>query len=181
MTIRLAIALAASVMMALPAGAFELTSRDIAEGGTLKMEQVANVFGCSGGGMSPELLWSNIPEGTKSFVVTAYDPDAPTGSGFWHWVAFDIPPTVSGLPAGAGALGGNSLPAGAIQSTADANVAGYLGACPPPGPAHRYIFTVKALKVEKLGLKANASGALVGFLSNASSLGEASITVTYGR
>lgn len=163
-----------------PASAFDLTSPDVSEGGTLKTEQVANVFGCKGGNVSPELAWHDVPAGTKSFVVTMYDPDAPTGSGFWHWVAFDIPGTATGLARGAGSEGG-TLPAGAIESKADAGMAHFIGACPPPGPAHRYIITVRALKVDKLGLDGNASGALVGFMSGAAMLGEAKITANYAQ
>jgi Raf kinase inhibitor-like YbhB/YbcL family protein len=161
--------------------AFELKSADVTDGAYLKPAQVANVFGCDGGNLSPALAWTDPPEGTKSFVVTMYDPDAPTGSGFWHWVAFDIPADVRELPQGAGSVDGKKLPPGTIQSRGDANLAGYLGACPPPGSSHRYVITLKALKVDKLGLDASASGALVGFMSNASKLGEATITATYGR
>jgi hypothetical protein len=161
--------------------AFELTSPDVSDGSALNDRQVANVFGCTGGNLSPALVWRDAPEGTKSFAVTMYDPDAPTGSGFWHWVAFDIPASAGGLPRGAGAPDGRSMPEGAIQSRADANVSGFLGACPPSGSTHRYVITVKALKVEKLGLDASASGALVGFMANANALAEATITATYGR
>lgn len=161
--------------------ALELTSPDVKDGGTLNAAQVANIFGCEGGNVSPELSWTNAPEGTKSFAVSMYDPDAPTGSGFWHWVAFDIPATAKGLARGAGTAGGGAMPGGTIHSIADANVAGYVGACPPPGKPHRYVITVKALKVDKLGLDETASGALVGFLANANVLAEASITATFGR
>lgn len=164
-----------------PSMAFDLTSPDVAEGSSLKPAQVANAFGCSGGNISPELHWTDPPDGTKSFAVTMYDPDAPTDSGFWHWVVFDIPADVRGLASGAGNTEGRGMPDGAIQSSDDANINGYLGACPPPGKPHRYIITVKALKVEKLGLDPTASGALVGFMSNANLLGKASITATYGQ
>ncbi len=163
------------------AHAFDLTSNDIAEGATLKMDQVANIFGCKGGDKSPSLAWANPPEGTKSFAISAYDPDAPTGSGFWHWSAFDIPATVTSLPAGAATADGKAMPAGSIQSKADAGIAGFTGACPPPGAPHHYVFTIKALKVEKLGLDANASAAMIGFMANANKLGEAKITALYGQ
>jgi len=139
------------------------------------MDQVANVFGCKGGNISPELSWRDAPQGTKSYAVTMYDPDAPTGSGWWHWVAFDIPAGVTELKAG------GPLPEGAVSGKADAGNNAYTGACPPPGSAHRYVITIKALKLEKLGLDGNASAALVGFMTNANKLGEASITATYGR
>lgn len=162
------------------AHAFDLQSSDVSEGGTLKPDQVANVFGCNGGNISPALSWSDPPPGTKSFAVSLYDPDAPTGSGFWHWSAFDIPATVTSLPRGAASAGG-TMPPGTIQSKGDAGITGYTGACPPPGPAHHYVFTVKALKVEKLGLDASASGALIGFVTNGNKLGEAKITALYGQ
>ena len=163
------------------AQAFELTSSDMPEGGTLKIEQVANAFGCKGGNVSPALNWTNAPEGTKSFSISMYDPDAPTGSGFWHWSAFDIPASNTSLAAGASTPDGKGMPEGTIQSRADAGVPAYMGACPPPGAAHHYIITVKALKVEKLGLDGTASAALIGYMSNANKLGEATITATYGQ
>ncbi|CAM5769288.1 kinase inhibitor [Labrys miyagiensis] len=164
-----------------PAFSFELTSPDLREGGALPAAQVSNLFGCTGGNLSPALSWRNAPAGTKSFVVTVYDPDAPTGSGWWHWTVFDIPATVKALPRGAGAAGGNDLPQGALQGANDAGQPAFMGACPPPGPAHRYIVTVTALKVDKLGLDSGAGGAMIGFLTRANALGSASITVLYGR
>jgi Raf kinase inhibitor-like YbhB/YbcL family protein len=164
-----------------PAFSFELTSSDIRNGGTLKSEQVSNVFGCSGGNISPELSWRHAPAGTKSFVVTLYDPDAPTGSGWWHWTVFDIPASTASIPGGAGAAGGKSLPPGSVQGHNDAGLSQFQGACPPPGPAHRYVLTITALKVERLGLGADASGALVGFMTRANALGSATITATYAQ
>jgi len=163
------------------AHAFELTSADVTNGGTLKTEQISNIFGCKGGNLSPSLSWKDAPEGTKSFAVSMYDPDAPTGSGFWHWVAFDIPAATTSLPAGASTLDGKKLPLGTIQVRNDASIAAYVGACPPPGAPHHYVITVKALKLDKLGLDGNATPALVGFMSNANKLGEATITATYGQ
>lgn len=160
--------------------AFTVTSPDIAEGQQLDNTFVLNGFGCEGDSISPALEWSNAPEGTKSFVVTAYDPDAPTGSGWWHWVAFDIPSDVNSLAQGAGSEGGE-MPAGTIQSRTDFGSTGFGGACPPPGEVHRYEFTVHALGVESLGLDENASAALVGFMTGANSLGEAEITAVYSR
>ena len=161
------------------ADGFRLTSPDIAEGKPLAEAQVFSGFGCTGGNTSPALSWSGAPAGTKSFVVTVYDPDAPTGSGWWHWVAFDLPASTSGLARGAGTAGG--MPAGAVQARNDYGKAGFGGACPPPGAPHRYIFKVTALKVEKLGVDADASAALIGFMTNANALGSATITATYGR
>lgn len=173
----------ALLLASVPAAAqptFRLTSPVVREGAKMVAEQVFNGFGCSGGNVSPALVWTNPPAGTKSFALTMYDPDAPTGSGWWHWTVFNIPATVTALPAGAGNPGG-ALPAGAGQGRTDFGAAGYGGPCPPPGTPHRYIFTVFALKVEKLELDASASGAMVGFNLNANALGKATLTATYGR
>jgi len=133
----IASALIASGTVAEAAGAFKLTSPDIVEGRPLAMAHVANVFGCSGGNISPALEWSGAPEGTKSFVVTAYDPDAPTGSGFWHWSIANIPVSITKL---AGGITPNNAPAGSVQVRNDYGFQGFGGACPPPGRVHRYIF-----------------------------------------
>jgi hypothetical protein len=148
--------------------------------GRLPAAQFANTFGCQGGNLSPQVKWSGAPAGTKSFVVTMYDPDAPTGSGWWHWVTANIPASVDELPAGAGSAGGK-LPAGAQTFNNDYGQSGYGGACPPAGLNHRYIITVHALKVEKLDLPPNATPALVGFMSWANGLGKASLTLMGGR
>ena len=138
-------------------------------------------FGCKGGNRSPQLEWSGAPAGTKSFVVTIYDPDAPTGSGWWHWIVYDIPSTVTELPGGVGKEGA-ALPGGAKQGRADVGPAEYDGPCPPPGDKpHRYIFTVHALKVDHLDVPADASPALIGFVTHANEIGRASFTALYGR
>lgn len=124
--------------------------------------------------------WSGAPEGTKSFVVTLYDKDAPTGSGLWHWVVVDIPADATSLDEGAG-NDGATLPHGARMTNTDMSVPGFLGACPPPGETHEYRITVKALKVEQLELPANASPALVGFMSNMNKLAEASVVAKGSR
>jgi len=142
--------------------------------------QFANVMGCQGGNVSPHITWKGIPDGTKSIVVTMYDPDAPTGSGWWHWVLVNIPPTVTELPLGAGSEPGK-LPVGAVQINNDGGQASYGGICPPAGQTHRYVITVHALKVEKLELPPSATPALVGFMSWANGLGKASTTVLGGR
>ena len=163
------------------AARFTLVSADVKPGKTLTEEQVFNGFGCSGANVSPELSWADAPKDTKSFVVTVYDPDAPTGSGWWHWVVFNIPATATGLAKGAGS-GAAPLPEGAVQSRTDYGSPGFGGACPPPGDkAHRYIFTVHALKVEKLDLLPDASPAMVGFMAKANALGSATFTALYGR
>lgn len=161
---------------------FVLRSPAIAAGARLGEAQVFNGFGCTGGNVSPALQWSGAPAGTKSFAVTVYDPDAPTGSGWWHWVVYNIPAGVSSLPEGAGAAGGAKLPAGAVQVRTDFGTAAFGGACPPVGDKpHRYIFTVHALKTEKLELPADATAALAGFMLNTNRLGTASFTAYYGR
>ncbi|MCX8226888.1 MAG: YbhB/YbcL family Raf kinase inhibitor-like protein [Sulfitobacter sp.] len=160
--------------------AFQLTSPDISEGQQLDNQFVLSGFGCEGGNISPALEWSGVPEGTKSLVVTAYDPDAPTGSGWWHWVAFNIPANVSSLAQGAGSVGGD-MPEGAVQSLTDFGVPGFGGACPPAGEVHRYQFKVHALGVEALGLDENASAALVGFMTGANTIATANLTAVYTR
>jgi phosphatidylethanolamine-binding protein (PEBP) family uncharacterized protein len=109
-------ALAAS---AAHAQSMSITSTEMSDGSTIKDEQVANVFGCKGGNISPSLSWSGAPSGTKSFAITAYDPDAPTGSGFWHWVVINIPPSTTSLPKGAGDEKGKGMPKGVIQARND--------------------------------------------------------------
>jgi len=158
---------------------FRLWSNDLKEGERMPEAQVFNGMGYSGGNRSPHLAWEGVPEGTKSFVVTVYDPDAPTGSGWWHWVVANIPANVKELPSDSGS--GKGLPAGALQTRTDFGAPGYGGAAPPPGPAHRYIFTVHALKVERLDVTDQASAAMVGFMTNMNSLGKATLTVMYGK
>lgn len=157
---------------------FTLASADVTPGKMLKPDQVFDGFGCTGGNRSPELKWSNAPQGTKSFVVTVYDPDAPTGSGWWHWVVYDLPANVTELPRGIGK--GARLPAGAKEARTDFGKAGFGGACPPKGDKpHHYVFTVHALKVEKLDVPAEA--ALIGAAARANQLGSASLTALYQR
>lgn len=166
---------------AMPAG-FALTSTDVRGGERLGDAQVYNGFGCAGQNIAPPLAWSGEPAGTKSFAVTVYDPDAPTGSGWWHWLVVNIPPGTHSLARASGQPNGPALPAGALQTATDFGQAGFGGACPPAGDKpHRYIFTVWALKVPKIDVPASASGAMVGFNLNANSLGKATLTATYGR
>jgi Raf kinase inhibitor-like YbhB/YbcL family protein len=170
--------------IAAPAGAagkFTLKSADVKPNATLTEQTVFNGFGCSGANVSPQLSWENAPKEAKSFVVTVYDPDAPTGSGWWHWVVYNIPGTATGLAQGAGS-GTAALPEGAVQGKTDFGPPGFGGACPPPGDKpHRYIFTAWALKVEKLELGPDASPAMVGFMTRANALGSATFTATYAR
>lgn len=137
---------------------------------------------CGGGNVSPPLWWHDPPAGTKSFAVTMYDPDAPTGSGFWHWMAVNIPPDVTELKEGQASEGGK-MPAGTIQARDDAGLSHYVGPCPPKGDApHHYVITVYAVKVPKLeGIDSTSSGALVGFSLHYATVGKASMTYTYGR
>ncbi len=153
-----------------------LQSNDVAEGATLSNAQVFNGFGCEGENISPQLSWEGVPAGAKSLAITMYDPDAPTGSGWWHWVVFNLPVETKSIETGA------AMPKGAIQSRTDFGSTGYGGACPPEGNTpHNYIFTLHALNVEKLDLDENASGAMVGYFLNAHSIEKTSITAKYGR
>lgn len=164
------------------AAGLSLSSPTVAPNSMLGMDQVFNGFGCSGKNISPALAWKGAPEGTRSFALTVYDPDAPTGSGWWHWVVYNLPATVSELPAGAGDASGAHMPAGAVQGRTDFGTPGFGGACPPAGDrAHRYVFTVFALKVEKLDVPADATAALIGYMINANQIGKASFTAKYGR
>jgi hypothetical protein len=157
-------------------------SADVKARATIGADFVFNGFGCTGQNKSPALFWSNPPDGTKSFAVTMYDPDAPTGSGWWHWVVFNIPANVNRLATGAGGTAANLMPAGAVQSMTDFGKPGYGGPCPPQGAkAHRYIFSVYALKIDKIPLDDKASGALAGFYIHANVLAKASFTAMYGR
>ncbi|MBI5424332.1 MAG: kinase inhibitor [Opitutae bacterium] len=157
---------------------FRLLSADLKDGGALPEAQVLDGFGRHGGNLSPELHWENAPAGAKSFVVTLYDPDAPTGSGWWHWVVIDLPEKVRALPRGLGRAGG-VLPAGAREMRTDFGRPGYGGAAPPAGERHRYIFTVHALDVARLDLPDDASAAMVGFFVHTHSLGRATLTAHY--
>lgn len=159
---------------------FTLTSKSV--GGQATNKQVFNGFGCSGDNVSPQLSWTNAPKDTKSFAVTIHDPDAPTGSGWWHWVVFDIPANVSELVEGAGDIAKNLAPKGCIQSFTDFGKPGFGGPCPPEGDKpHKYEITVFALKTDKLGLDQNATPALVGFMLNQNTLAKASIVFYYKR
>ncbi|PIF45378.1 hypothetical protein CLU96_2382 [Chryseobacterium sp. 52] len=159
---------------------FTLSSKDL--GGEATKIQEFNGFGCSGDNRSPQLSWKNAPEGTKSFAITMYDPDAPTGSGFWHWVVFDIPAGTNELATNAGDAKLNLLPKGSIQSITDYGIKGFGGPCPPEGHgSHRYIITVYALKTDKLGLSENTTPPIAGFNLWSQTLAKASIIAYYKR
>ncbi len=158
-----------------------LSSTDIAHGEFMGKAQEFQGFGCSGGNKSPQLSWSGVPKGTKAFAVMAYDPDAPTGSGWWHWQLVNIPKNTTSLPAGAGTADSKHLPEGSVQISNDFGVKAFGGACPPKGHGvHRYQFTVYALS-NKLELPENASGALTGYMVKAHALGTATIEALYKR
>ncbi|WHZ09993.1 MAG: Phospholipid-binding protein [Burkholderiaceae bacterium] len=164
------------------AAGFTLSSPDIASGGTIPKSFEYNGFGCSGENRSPKLHWSGAPKGTKSFALTVYDPDAPTGSGWWHWIVVNIPASVTELPANAGAENSTTLPAGAVQGRNDYGTHAWGGVCPPPGDKpHRYVFTVYALEVDHLDLPQDATAALTGFMIHANAISQASFTAHYGR
>ena len=155
-----------------------LFSQDFNDDDKMPERHVFNGMGYQGDNLSPHLAWDEVPEGTKSFVVTCYDPDAPTGSGWWHWVVANIPAEVTVLPQGAGS-GVAELPESAIQTRTDFGQTGYGGAAPPQGESHRYIFSVHALDVETLDVDEGASGAMVGFNVHFHALASASVTVKY--
>lgn len=166
-----------------PHSHFELSSPDARLAAHVPEEYAANVFGCTGGNASPSLQWSGAPAGTKSFVVTLFDPDVPeTGSGWWHWVVYNLPANVSSLPKGAGAEHSSVLPAGTQQGRTDLGTDAYHGPCPDKGQApHHYRFTIYALSVEKLDVPAEASGAMVTSTAKENVLGKAVFIARYGR
>ena len=181
---RLLLVVALLPAAAFAAGSFTLSSAEIKPGATIAEAQVFKGFGCEGGNVSPSLAWKNAPAGTKSFALTVYDPDAPTGSGWWHWVVFNLPPGTMSLPKGAGDAKAKGMPAGAIQSRTDFGSGGYGGPCPPPGDKpHRYQITVFAVDVDKLpnAKDESASAALVGFDLHFHTLAKATLTGMYGR
>jgi Raf kinase inhibitor-like YbhB/YbcL family protein len=195
MAVGVAAALLAPMAAQAQAAAFTLSSPDLA-GGSFDNAYVLNGFGCKGQNLSPALQWSNVPAGTKSLALQVYDPDAPTGSGFWHWAVYNIPANAGGLPRGVGNSAGG-LPAGAFGGNtdfADTGATGgngnYGGPCPPEGDKpHHYIFTLFALAVPQLevagGVPRTGSAGLYGFVLNKgvgpALLGKASFTATYGR
>lgn len=159
---------------------FTLKSADL--GGQFTNQQVYNSFGCTGANISPELSWVNPPTGTKSFAVTMYDPDAPTGSGWWHWLIFDIPASTKELVSDAGNMKMNLAPKGSVQSMTDFGKPGYGGPCPPQGDKpHTYVVTLFALNVDKLGLDEKSSPAMVGFNISSHMIGKATIVAYFGR
>jgi len=160
----------------------EFTLRSDQIGGQLTIEQVFSGFGCTGKNISPSLKWTAAPKAAKSFALTVYDPDAPTGSGWWHWVMFNIPSDVMDLKTDAGNPQKNLAPAGSVQSMTDYGKPGFGGACPPVGDKpHRYVFTLYALDVPKLDADEKTGAAYVGYMLNAHAIAKASLISYYGR
>ena len=155
---------------------FELRSDDVSDGQTLDRPQVSGVFGAGGEDVSPQLAWSGAPDGTQSYAVTVYDPDAPTASGFWHWAAFNIAADVTELPSGAS----GNLPGDAVELKNDGGTVGYIGAAPPPGHGrHHYWVVVHAVDVPSLEIPADASCAFLGFNLFSHSLARATLVPVY--
>jgi Raf kinase inhibitor-like YbhB/YbcL family protein len=165
---------------ALPAvPGFQLASNAVADGETIPVAQRSGIFGAGGQDTSPDLVWSGFPQETQSFIITMYDPDAPTPSGFWHWMVVNIPGSVTWLPTGAGD-GDETLPDGATHVANDAGLRRYLGAAPPPGDPHRYYVVVSALDVPDAGVPDGATPSLASFQTLAHTIGRAMLVPVYG-
>src|SRR6188472_93526 len=160
--------------------AFRVTSDSFKDGDYLPKDFILSSdfgFGCAGGNKSPHLKWSGAPDGTRSFAITCYDPDAPTGSGFWHWLVVNIPPNVTELALDAGNPKSGKLPKGALQTRTDFGAPGYGGPCPPEGHGpHRYVFTLFAVKQDALPVNADTSAAIVGFQLHFNTIEKATLT-----
>ena len=157
---------------------FMVSSPSISPNGAIPEKHYWNQFGCTGGNISPGLKWSGAPEGTKSYAITVYDSDAPTGSGFWHWVAYNFPASVTNLEEGAASSA--KLPAGVVEGNTDLGKPGWFGPCPPPGRLHHYTFTIHALKTDRLEVPAGAAAAMTGFILWQNTLAKATLTGTAG-
>ena len=165
-----------------PVPAFVVSSNDVANDQQMGDAQVYNGFGMSGQNVSPHLRWEGFPAQTKGFAVTCYDPDAPTGSGFWHWIVLGIPTSVTELATGAGNSGGSGLPAGAFSVRNDYGTKDFGGAAPPHGdPPHRYVFAVHALDTDRLDIDSDVSPAVAGFNLRFHTIGRAMIVPVYGH
>ena len=165
--------------------AFTIRSNNFKDGDYLAADHILSAdygFGCQGGNKSPHLAWSEAPVGTRSFAITCFDPDAPTGSGFWHWLVVNIPAGVSELAVDAGNRSAPKLPAGALQTRTDFGSPGYGGPCPPAGDhPHRYLFTVFAVGADSLQVTADTSAAVVGFQLHFNTLAKVAIMGLYKR
>ncbi|HZD69409.1 MAG TPA: YbhB/YbcL family Raf kinase inhibitor-like protein [Actinomycetes bacterium] len=162
---------------------FAVTSNDVKDGETLAAPQHSGIFGAGGSDTSPHLAWSGFPAETRSFVVTCYDPDAPTASGFWHWAVYGIPASVTELPAGAGSPDGAGLPEGAVQLRNDAGLRQYLGAAPPEGHGpHHYFFVVRAVDTDSLEMvNEDSTPAMLEFILSGHTLARGTIMATFQR
>ena len=168
--------LAVSLAFAVPVAAADFQLQVDGDAGRLPVRSSFNGFGCTGANLAPAVRWQGVPAGTRSYALTVYDPDAPTGSGWWHWVVIDLPTGLAGLPAG------SKLPDGARTVRNDYGQSGWGGPCPPAGdPPHHYIFTLYALDVPTLGIPADASAALAGFTIHGHIIGKTQSVLTYGR
>jgi Raf kinase inhibitor-like YbhB/YbcL family protein len=166
----------------LAAAGFTVTSPGLGDGAVVPTAMVFSGNGCAGGSVSPELDWSGAPAGTKSFAVTMHDPDAPEAGGFWHWIVFDIPAGSASLPKGAGDPAGKLLPPGAVTGSSGFGTETYGGPCPPVGGGtHHYAIVVHALKVGKLPVAAGDAPAEIAAAIKAAELGEATLTLLFGR
>lgn len=171
-----------ALCVATAAWGFDLSSPDIANGSLVQARQVYSGLGCKGDNLSPALAWHDPPTGSSSFAITVFDSDAPTGSGWWHWVMFNIPATVKKLELNAGDPRTGRTPMGTLQGVNDFGKPGYGGPCPPLGDKpHRYVFTVFALAVDSLPFDSRTPDRTVGRYLDANALGKASFTATYGR
>jgi Raf kinase inhibitor-like YbhB/YbcL family protein len=158
-----------------------VTSQTFKHGGTIPDSAIFNGMGLSGGNLSPQFSWTDVPPATKSFAIVCHDPDAPTSGGFYHWVMFNIPGDWTGLDEGAGSKKAEALTHGEVLGHTDYGATGYGGPCPPPGPAHHYNFTVYALDVQTLPLSSSTTGALLEFQAIAHTLDKATITGLFAR
>ena len=176
------LALALPLAACAPDPGFQIASASLHDGDTLPLAQVYTGSGCDGGNRSPALAWSGAPAATRSLALTMFDPDAPTGHGWWHWLAYDLPAQTTSLPEGAGNANGIALPAGARQARNDFGDIGYGGACPPAGDKpHRYVITVYALPAARLTLATSASAEQVDAMLKREALASARLTLQYGR
>jgi len=175
--------LGAALVRAHGASRFALFAADARVVEHLPLKYVANTFGCTGGNLSPALYWRDPPPGTRSFVLTLFDPDErSTPSGWWHWIVYDIPQGTTQLVASAGGDQSGLLPKGALEGRTDLGNRAYVGPCPTIGdPTHQYQFTLYALRIAKLPVAAGASGAMVTSVAQQYVLGKAVLVVPYKR